>query len=918
MKTFLQISLTIFVIGYLTVFPQVSDVENYQDIEPIKIFMNSHDPNLKSLPEKSFYKQKEDWQFIIDTTWGAGLPLAQKQQIFNTFTASMNNTFDGFQSLGMTWASWDSLKSYYYSKIDTTTSRGRFAAIMNYLCSEMRDGHTFANDNEVFNTPLNPGVPFFMFGGLINVKHLGAVTTVLPDSSVLVLRVVDNHPLNLEPGDIILGYEGVPWKDLIVELMEAELPNNDHWGGFTGTFSDHLFIGAGMNWHLFDTMDVLKYSTGDTVHLSVAPMVNLNVPPMLNNEQMEIPNIPFPNYFNGEIVTYGILNNTNIGYIYVLSEYPTAPAEQQFYQAIASLQNTDALIIDMRWNEGGWAAWQDAFKILSNQSIYTLQSAIRCSPSDFDLCPINNQGDYIISGSGPAKYDRPIAVLLGPNCLSDGDINAYRLRYLYNVRTFGKPTWASLGTAQLVNISGWFIVHSIWDAFPTNNPGYYLNRKEFPIDFPVWHNRDDVAQGKDAVVEKALDWINNLVYPHNTITDKLTYSPGEDSVHLSTIVENPNSHQISARAYLKTLEGVLIDSVNLVKQTLNPDGENWTASLNLPSTEEFYKIALTVFDETASDNFTVPNATRFTTAGPVTLDSVYVLDQSTYFFVKPLLKNQSTVKTITNASVRLICNDPWVTSILPSTRDLPDIPPSGVVGPSSMFRVDVDTTIFPDYFNFKVEITSGEWAYWIDSMRIPPVAMISINPTELDFGEVAMGSSATNTFTITNYGDENLVISNITSSEPVFTVNLTSAVILPDSSQEVEVTFTPTGALSFNGKIEITHNAAGSPDSVVVIGEGVIVGVEDELKPLTFSLEQNYPNPFNPSTTIKYSIPEASKVILKLYNLLGEEVATLVNEEKVAGYYMVEFNAVNLPSGVYFYRIQAGHFVQTRKMILMK
>jgi hypothetical protein len=86
----------------------------------------------------------------------------------------------------------------------------------------------------------------------------------------------------------------------------------------------------------------------------------------------------------------------------------------------------------------------------------------------------------------------------------------------------------------------------------------------------------------------------------------------------------------------------------------------------------------------------------------------------------------------------------------------------------------------------------------------------------------------------------------------------------------------------------------------------------------SYLLEQCYPNPFKPTTTIKYSIPEMSKVILKLYNLLGEEVATLVNEEKVAGYYTVEFNASSLSSGVYFYRIQAGDFVQIKKMMLMK
>ena len=88
--------------------------------------------------------------------------------------------------------------------------------------------------------------------------------------------------------------------------------------------------------------------------------------------------------------------------------------------------------------------------------------------------------------------------------------------------------------------------------------------------------------------------------------------------------------------------------------------------------------------------------------------------------------------------------------------------------------------------------------------------------------------------------------------------------------------------------------------------------------PASFNLFQNYPNPFNPTTTIKYSLPEVSKVSLTLFNLLGEEVTTLVNEEKLAGNYTVEFDATNLPSGVYFYKIQAGSFIETKKMILLK
>jgi len=99
----------------------------------------------------------------------------------------------------------------------------------------------------------------------------------------------------------------------------------------------------------------------------------------------------------------------------------------------------------------------------------------------------------------------------------------------------------------------------------------------------------------------------------------------------------------------------------------------------------------------------------------------------------------------------------------------------------------------------------------------------------------------------------------------------------------------------------------------------VPVSVEQETTlPTAFALEQNFPNPFNPSTKIKYSIPEVSKVKLTLFNLLGEEVTILANEEKIAGNYAVEFNAANLPSGVYFYQLKAGDFVQTMKMVLLK
>ena len=85
-----------------------------------------------------------------------------------------------------------------------------------------------------------------------------------------------------------------------------------------------------------------------------------------------------------------------------------------------------------------------------------------------------------------------------------------------------------------------------------------------------------------------------------------------------------------------------------------------------------------------------------------------------------------------------------------------------------------------------------------------------------------------------------------------------------------------------------------------------------------FSLSQNYPNPFNPSTRIQYSLNNTQKVTLKVYALSGREITTLVNEEKPAGNYELEFDGTGLPSGVYFYQLRAGSFIQTKKMILLK
>ena len=124
-----------------------------------------------------------------------------------------------------------------------------------------------------------------------------------------------------------------------------------------------------------------------------------------------------------------------------------------------------------------------------------------------------------------------------------------------------------------------------------------------------------------------------------------------------------------------------------------------------------------------------------------------------------------------------------------------------------------------------------------------------------------------------------------------------------DDISEIQVT-----SLNYRLK-QIDYDGSYSYSNIVFI---------ENPAPVDFALLQNYPNPFNPTTRIQYRVANSSKVILKVYNTLGNEVATLVNEEKPAGVYSIELDASNLTSGVYFYTLDAGSYTQTRKLVLLK
>ena len=142
--------------------------------------------------------------------------------------------------------------------------------------------------------------------------------------------------------------------------------------------------------------------------------------------------------------------------------------------------------------------------------------------------------------------------------------------------------------------------------------------------------------------------------------------------------------------------------------------------------------------------------------------------------------------------------------------------------------------------------------------------------------------------------------------------------VLPGQPLEIEVGLTFTRLGTQSATFSVRDNQVLGSIVTVVVNVTVATGVEDESVSTEFALLQNYPNPFNPSTKIKFGLPNSEYVSLIVYDLLGREVATLVNESKSAGYHTVEFDASNIPSGIYIYQIRAGQYVATQKMILLK
>jgi Peptidase family S41/Tricorn protease C1 domain len=466
--------------------------------------------------EQAAVTSAEDWAAAVDAAWATlpNPPTERKLEIFDTFWTTIDEQFAAFQGLDVDWAA---LRDRYRPEIAAGVSRGRFAAIMSHLALALRESHTIANDLTVANTTPRPGVPLMVLRR--PVTNFGACATAQPDGSALIYDVTPGHPLGVEPGDRILGYEGRPWRELYPELLASELPVIGGRGSSPSSFEHVLVQSVVSNWHLFETIDILKHDSGTVEHLSTAP---LNTTPQLRSpfctEQLAVPGVPKPAAAS-DVVTWGVLEGTRIGYIYVTAW--VGDAGTLFERAIRELtqeqeRETDGLIIDFRFNSGGNMFLSDAgLGMLFDRPVATIGFDERADPNDhFKMRMAAPPHIYVIdmydNVYDPRAYDKPIAVLTGPAALSSGDQVALRMTFHPRARTFGESTSTAFNAPCTLNADpGWSTRYACADAYRINDPQEYLTHDEFVVEEPVWLRPDDVAEGKDTVVDAAVRWIDS-------------------------------------------------------------------------------------------------------------------------------------------------------------------------------------------------------------------------------------------------------------------------------------------------------------------------------------------------------------------------------------------------------------------------
>jgi len=468
----------------------------------------------------------------VETFWGEAPDEPTRLEIFDTMWTGLAHYYAAFDSTPL---DWDLARDVYRPQIAEAESQGRFYAILSEIFFALRDGHSVLTSERFYGAqpdpywpadlPLVDRPPVFWFEDRISAS--GACVTPLSDGTLLVYRVAEGNPAGLLPGDVVLGYDGETWADLLTPILHCRFPLIGRPAS-TQKGQHHKLLGAAVNNpHLFEELDVWRRDTEASESIPTDALLDYQAD-LICNDQVGVACVDPPCsswdvcYVDPEStpqITWGVLPDTNIGYVYVYSWQGTAGA--LFTEAIADLMDTDGLILDQRSGLGGGLAWDEGLALLFAQDVEQAITFMTRDPdsSDYQALAFDTGIEPIGVVADPfTEYDRPIAVLTGPHAGSAGDVFPFLMSLHPRARRFGRPTDGRFGMAThtIANSGDWYpepdpfsgdLFASFTFAIMVDGDGEHLQGVEQEPEFDVWLGPDDVAAGVDTVVNAALEWI---------------------------------------------------------------------------------------------------------------------------------------------------------------------------------------------------------------------------------------------------------------------------------------------------------------------------------------------------------------------------------------------------------------------------
>lgn len=512
------------------------------------------------------------WAHLVDSTWGPGMADTDKVALFNFFWANLDTAYACFVNLPA--YNWDSMVADIDTQVIHGVSKGRFAAIANAFMTAINDGHSGFHDAAVnYTSMIYPRLPLFRGES----GKFGACVTAVNDTTALVYNAHADHPFGLQPGDIILGYNGESWYHLVQLILRQQLPNSVYLGS-TDEATMHRYIqAAGENWYLFDTIDIRKCD-GTIQHKPTSLMTGVFYQDFCT-EQMDVPGVTkatYTSYYYSDIEVYsGVIAGKPIGYVYMYDCSDATGAH--LLNAVRTLVEdsmVQGLIIDVRTNfGGGFNAYIPTFEYLNDGPASWVGYGDRYDNVRTHLYNYGLPAWYDIDDADAHYFPHKVAVLTGPNAVSAGDFFPVLFRHDPDVKVFGKSTAGAYGAYNSISLpySGYYASRQEVNFFQVGAATSYITHVAVPVDSAMWFRADSVCAGVDNVVHDAVRWIEG--YISTGIAGVETAQPS------ANIYPNPTpaTGSINMEIYLPQAGNVTMLLTNMVGATV------WQTTAALPA-----------------------------------------------------------------------------------------------------------------------------------------------------------------------------------------------------------------------------------------------------------------------------------------------------------------------------------------------